>query len=308
MRSLLLLFALLIALVGCGGSGGGSNGGGSTGTLSIVPSAVTLAPNEEAVFSAAGASGVTWSVVEAGGGTISSTGRYKAPSTVGTYHVAAAGGGRSAQATVTVTDGAFVVLTPLQATVAAGETFKFTAEVRNGTGTPTFSVVEADGGTVAQDGAYTPPSTPGTYHVRVELPTNPSSRTEATITVTGAVSISIADGPRLASPGSRITFVASITGNEDTEVAWSTSAGTIDETGKLIAPDAAGEVTVTATSVVSPSKKATAVVKVIENPTVRFKFAGKADIVLKLDTDKAPDTSANLVSLVNEKFYERRTI
>ncbi|RYG42303.1 peptidylprolyl isomerase, partial [bacterium] len=160
------------------------------------------------------------------------------------------------------------------------------------------------GGTVAADGTYTPPATAGTYHVRVELPSNPASRTEASITVTGAVSISINEAPRLTSPGSRVTFVAPVTGNPDSRVVWSASAGTIDENGKLTAPDTAGDVTVTATSVASPSKKATTVVKVIENPAIRFKFEGKSDLIVVLDTAKAPDTSANLVALVNEKFYD----
>jgi hypothetical protein len=50
--------------------------------------------------------GVTWSVQEAGGGTISSAGVYTAPATVGTYHAVAksvADGTKTAVATVTVT-------------------------------------------------------------------------------------------------------------------------------------------------------------------------------------------------------------
>lgn len=264
---------------------------------------VSLAPSEEAVFSAVGASDPVWSVTEAGGGTVSASGRYKAPATVGTYHVLATAGGMSATATINVTNGAFVTLTPLQASVPAGETFKFTAETHNGTETPLYRVVEADGGAVDSSGNYTAPATTGTYHLRAEIGGAPASGTEATITVTPRVAVAITDGPRLVSPGSRLTLAATVTGNADTSVTWTTSAGTIDAAGKLIAPDTTGDVTVTAMSKVSPSRKASTTVKVVANPAVRFKFQGKDDVVLRLNTDKAPKTSANLVSLVNEGFY-----
>lgn len=301
-----LLFALVFALLGCGGGGNDSNGGGggNTGVLSVVPSTVSLRPNEEEVFSAAGASEVAWSVDESGGGTISASGRYKAPTTVGTYHVVATSGARTARATVNVTNGATVSLFPLQATVPGGETFKFTAEVRNGTGTPVLTVVEAGGGTIDASGTYTAPTTPGTYHVRATLAGDASSTTEATVTVTDVVSVAINDGPRFTSLDARLTLASTVAGSTDTSVAWTASQGTIDANGKFLAPDRSGTVTITATSIASPSRKASVTVKVLANPAVRFKFEGKEDVVLRLNTGKAPKTSANLVSLVNEKFYD----
>lgn len=82
---------------------------------------------------------VTWSVVEAGGGAISSTGVYTAPATAGTYHVMAAAQASSAataQATVTVKDHILsIALTPTTASLTAGGTQQFAATVTTTCGT-----------------------------------------------------------------------------------------------------------------------------------------------------------------------------
>ena len=77
--------------------------------VSVSPATVTMNMGGTQAFSATvtGSSntGVSWSVVEAGGGSISSSGLYTAPAQLGTYHVKAtsqADPSRSAQATITV--------------------------------------------------------------------------------------------------------------------------------------------------------------------------------------------------------------
>jgi hypothetical protein len=84
---------------------------------------------------------VTWSVLEAGGGTITSAGVYTAPSTAGTYHVVAtshASSSRTAQATVTVTDRIVsVAVSPAPVTVTASGTVQFTATVTTTCGSTT---------------------------------------------------------------------------------------------------------------------------------------------------------------------------
>lgn len=85
-------------------------------TLSLQPKAVTLAPGTSQSFSAQinyepdgprfPRQPVTWTVVEAGGGEITRTGLYTAPSNPGTYHIKAEREdhpGVSDTATVTVT-------------------------------------------------------------------------------------------------------------------------------------------------------------------------------------------------------------
>jgi hypothetical protein len=83
-------------------------------------------------------SSVTWSVVEAAGGTVSG-GVYTAPSTAGTYHVVAtsqADATRSATATMTVGDKVLsVALSPATLSLAPGATGQFTATVTTTCGT-----------------------------------------------------------------------------------------------------------------------------------------------------------------------------
>jgi len=81
-----------------------------TGAVSISPAAAMVYVGRTSQFTATllntTNTAVTWSVVESGGGTVSSTGLYTAPATVGTYHVQAANSAdptKTAQATVTVT-------------------------------------------------------------------------------------------------------------------------------------------------------------------------------------------------------------
>ncbi|HNX93621.1 MAG TPA: M4 family metallopeptidase [Holophaga sp.] len=84
--------------------------GTSAVTVKITPSAATVQAGGSATFTAsvsgASSTAVAWSVVESGGGSITSAGLYTAPATAGTYHVKAtskADSAVSATATVTVT-------------------------------------------------------------------------------------------------------------------------------------------------------------------------------------------------------------
>jgi hypothetical protein len=111
-RGVKLLPSLVIAvalLAGCGGGGGGGDTPDPV-TLQVAPNAATVVAGEAQQFTAAVQNAenttVTWSVVEAGGGTVTAAGLYTAPETVGTYTVRAtsvADATKSATATVTVT-------------------------------------------------------------------------------------------------------------------------------------------------------------------------------------------------------------
>ena len=66
---------------------------------------------------------VTWSVVETGGGTITSAGAYTAPTTAGTYHVtatSAADSSKSATATVTVSSSSVVTSNAVKSVLLSG--------------------------------------------------------------------------------------------------------------------------------------------------------------------------------------------
>jgi hypothetical protein len=138
---------------------------------------------------------VTWSVQEAGGGTVSAAGLYTAPATAGTYHVVAtsvADTSKNDIATVTVTAAPViaVAVSPKTASVTAGGTASFTATVTGTTAgqstAVTWSVQEAGGGTVSSAGAYTAPAAAGTYHVVATSAADTTKKDTATVTVSAA--------------------------------------------------------------------------------------------------------------------------
>ncbi len=134
---------------------------------------------------------VTWTVVPAsGGGTISSTGLYTAPSSPGTYQVVAtsvADTSATARTSVTVTSGPVVSvsITPAVATVSPGGTQPFMATVVGTSNTQVaWSVEEGTaGGGVSSSGLYTAPGTSGTYHVVATSQADTTKSAVATVTV-----------------------------------------------------------------------------------------------------------------------------
>lgn len=112
-------------------------------TVAVSPSTAAVNGCQTVTFSATvtgSANGaVTWSVLESGGGTVSASGVYTAPSAAGTYHVEAksqASGTATAQATVTVTDKILsVAISPATTTVATGGTVQLGATVTTTCGT-----------------------------------------------------------------------------------------------------------------------------------------------------------------------------
>jgi len=303
-----ILFA--IALTGCGG-GGGKGAGTETAQIGISPGEFTVglsAKQNLAAYFTSGSGEVTWTVVESGGGTISTGGQYTAPNTVGTYHVRASVVGRTATATATVrvTDGAYVIVQPVLSSVEADGNVTFTGTVVGGTGTIAYSVVEPTGGTITTDGVYTAPPTAGTYHVLAQLPDRPNSKVTLAVTVNPAIAVTI-PGPTygsLLAIKSKLTFSASVANATVNTVTWSADGGTISTTGEYTAPTAPGTYTITAASTENPRRTAQRAVEVVANPAVRLKIDGKDDLVLRLDTDHAPNTSANLVTLANQGFYD----
>lgn len=83
----------LAAMFACGLLVSSCGGGGLKILVAIDPPAWEMSINETKQFTAYSTglndSSVTWSVKEAGGGTITSGGLYTAPNTPGTYHVVA---------------------------------------------------------------------------------------------------------------------------------------------------------------------------------------------------------------------------
>lgn len=164
----------------------------------------------------------------------------------------------------------------------------------------------AANGTITSDGKYTAPTATGIYVVRCTISDHPEAVATATVTVSKGVSIKItANNPAPKTiPGSRLDFVAEVTGADNRLVSWSSTGGTIDGSGRFVAPTTPGTYTITAKSNADSSVQAQVTVEVVADLNVRFTFDGKGDVELDLAVAEAPNTCANMVSLINAKFYD----
>jgi hypothetical protein len=162
-------------------------------SVAVSPSSPSLAVGQALAFTAIVANSadqaVTWSVGEAGGGSVSSAGLYTAPATPGVYHLVAtahADASRTATATVTVTtaQGVSVLVSPKIASVPTTGSVQLGAAVSGTSNTAvTWQVTEPGGGTVSAAGLYSPASA-GVFHVVATSAADPASSDAATVTVT----------------------------------------------------------------------------------------------------------------------------
>jgi cyclophilin family peptidyl-prolyl cis-trans isomerase len=314
MRLFSLLLLICVFLFGCGGNGG-SGGSITFNGLRIEPSTIRVKPNE--VFQATGiidgtAQPVTWSVVETAGGTVTSGGKYSAPQASGNYtlKLSLASDPTKTATALVIVDSSYVVKVngPLsgQPTVATGEILQLTAIVQ---GSSSNQVTWAtDLGTISTDGKLSAESltlsAPGEANVTATSVVDPGKKTTIKVRVVPFIQVVSPNSVNNAIPGSRIKFKANIRGVESTEVNWTATEGTITSQGVWTAPSGLGSATITATSTEKSTFSATAPATTVANLNVRFTFEGRGDVVLSLRPDKAPNHCANLVSLVNEKFYD----
>lgn len=240
-------------------------------SVTMSPTAVTLLTGGSQTFSASvsggtGSTAVTWSC---SGGSITSAGVFTAPGAAGTVTVTATSvsdPSRKATATVTVVNLVSVSVSPGSAALTYGQGQTFTATVTGGPGG--YGVTwSCTGGSITAGGVYTAPNTAGTYIVTATHTWDPSKTGSATVTVSApkvVTGISVSPATVTLDGGQSQVFTATVTGTGgiDGSVTWSASAGAITPAGLFTAPNAAGTVTITATSVQDPSKKATATVTV----------------------------------------------
>src|SRR6185437_5596400 len=77
-----------------------------------------------------------------------------------------------------------ISISPASATILVSASTRFSVTVSGTSHTATsYSVIEANGGSVATDGSYVAPSTPGTYHVRATSDADPTRHAEAVVQV-----------------------------------------------------------------------------------------------------------------------------
>lgn len=220
---------------------------------------------------------VSWSVLEAGGGTIDASGRYTAPAAAGAYHVRATSvadpsATADAPVTVTVVPPVVVTISPRTPTVTAGGTVSFTATVANATDSGViWSVAGTSCGTISQAGLYTAPTAARTCTVTATSRQAASSSDSATVSVTAAgAPVTVAVSPSSASVDAckTLQLTAAVANTTNGAVTWSVqegaAGGSVGTTGVYTAPATAGTYHAVATSVADPSKSAVSTLTVSE--------------------------------------------
>jgi hypothetical protein len=198
---------------------------GTLATITLTPNPVSLLANTTQPFVATGrdaqgnvvAITPTWSI-EAGGGTISTSGVFTSGTVSGTYPntVKASSGGISGSVSVTVASGvlATISITPNPSlAMAIGSTQQFDVVGKDTDGNvvsiaPIWSV-EAGGGTISSSGLFTAGTNDGTFNNTVKASSGSISGSVSVTVKSGALaSISITPGPVTLAIGGAQQFVA----------------------------------------------------------------------------------------------------
>ena len=249
----------------------------------IVPTAVNLYASQAQQFLPPNGSSCTtpaavWSMPAGSPGTLSATGFYAAPSSIGsnqTVTVTATTLGDQSQsfnATVNLMPPVGIGVSPAAATLSAGQTQQFTATVTNAVNTTAvWTVSPAGAGSVSSAGLYTAPSsisTQQTVYITATSQVDPSQSATAVVTLLPAssapqVGVSVAPLNPTLYGGQTQQFIATASNTTNTQVTWGVTpagAGSISSSGLYSAPatiSAQQTVTVTATSEADPTVSGT---------------------------------------------------
>lgn len=215
-------------LTACAGGGGGGNGGStcvsSTAAVAVDPGAATVVAGTTQPFVAtvtgAADTSVTWSVQEgAGGGTVSNTGVYTAPTSPGTYHVVATSQADSCASevvTVTVVPAQVITVSISPAgpvTVRPGGSQAFFATVTGTDNTAvTWTVQGTANGFVTVDGVYTANQNALSSQVDQVIATSvidPTKSDQAVVTIEPTQPIVISPTATTVGVGGRVDFTLS---------------------------------------------------------------------------------------------------
>jgi hypothetical protein len=241
----------------------------TTVSLTLSPSTASLQPGQQVQFTAtvSGTSNstVNWAV---SGGTISSTGLYKAPSATGTYTVTATSAAdptKSSSATVTVAAQVSISISPTTSSLQGGAQQLFVAMI---SGTSNTAVTwSASAGTIASNGTYTAPSAAGNYAVTAVSVADPTKSASAAVSVSVPQAITVRVSPATVSMPQKWQqqFAATVSGSSNTAVTWSVTQGigTITSSGLYTAPQNVETDVVTARSQVDSTQSASAIVTVV---------------------------------------------
>lgn len=160
-----------------------------------------------------------------------------------------------------------VTVSPTTASVEPGGSLQFEAVVVGKTDTGVhWAVDEEGGGSISETGLYTAPATESTLHVRATSVADPALSATAEVTVVsqlqGEVEVKVTPSFAKVRHGETLQLEVTVTGAVSPDVSWTASAGSVSSAGLFTAPETAQVVTVTATLVAAPTKKATATITV----------------------------------------------
>ena len=240
-------------------------------SISISPTTSSLQGGGQQLFvamiSGTSNTAVNWA---ASGGTISSTGMYKAPSAAGTYTVTATSAAdptKSSSATVMVATQpqVSISISPTTSSLQGGGQQLFVAMI---SGTSNTAVTwSASAGTIASNGTYTAPSAAGNYTVTAVSVADPTKSASAAVSVSVPQAIAVRVSPATVSMPQKWQqqFAATVSGSSNTAVTWAVTQGigTITPSGLYTAPQNVETDVVTATSQVDSTKSASAIVTVL---------------------------------------------
>ena len=239
-------------------------------SISISPATSSLQTGGQQLFvatiSGTSNTAVNWA---ASGGTISSTGMYKAPSAAGTYSVTATSAAdptklSSATVTVVAQPQVSISISPTTSSLQTGAQQLFVAMI---SGTSNTAVTwSASAGTIASNGTYTAPGAAGNYTVTAVSAADPTKSASAVVSVSLPPAIVVRVSPATVSMPEKWQqqFAATVSGASNTAVTWTVTqgTGTIAQSGLYTAPQAVETDVVTATSQVDGTKSASAIVTI----------------------------------------------
>jgi hypothetical protein len=249
-------------------------------TVSLNPSTVLLGPGSTQLFipvvTGTPDSNVIWSMNPSTLGTLSTTGRYTAPTAVKTQQsititaTSAVDTNKSDSVVVTLAPGVAVITTPPSATVQPRGTAQYTAKVTGTTNQAVTWSLSPSVGTISSSGLYTAPASVSSTTeviVRATSVADSSRYSTSLLTISGPAGVTVSINPPSTTlqQGGSAQFTAQVGGAPNTAVTWSLSpaVGSISSTGLYAAPNSITSqttVTVTATSVADPTKSSSATV------------------------------------------------
>ncbi len=190
--------------------------------LSITPTLVALVPGQTQQFGwIVNGGGVTFAVLETGGGSITQTGLYTAPTLAGVYTAQVTSQldpSKTARAKVTVNPIA-ISIDPAAVTLEVNQSLQFGASLNNGGWT-----WSATGGVIDDQGRYRAPLLPGSFTVTVQSVLDPSKTATSQVTVVAASALRLTPNEIIIGCGGTIPMT--LVGIPDgANVTWSVTNG-----------------------------------------------------------------------------------